>query len=137
MAYTGSDVLCNVCGAKAELVDNSVIYGRSYGKHPYMWLCPKCGAYIGTHPNNAPLGALANQETRDARKAAHHVFDQLWNHSKVFDSRGAAYRWLAEALGISRTECHIGHMDIEMCDRVLNLSIEKLTARRTDETGSG
>lgn len=133
--FRGSDVFCDVCGAKADLVDNSVIYGHSYGKHPFIWLCPECGAYVGTHPNLMPMGALCGPETREARKAAHHVFDQLWNgHDPVFDSRSAAYRWLAEELDMSRTECHIGHMDIATAERVLNVSIDKLAARRTDDS---
>lgn len=134
MAIVSRDqVQCAVCGAMAELVNNEVIYGHPYGQHPYAWLCPVCGAYVGTHPDNTPLGALCNQDTRDARRAAHHVFDQLWYGSNpVFDSRGAAYRWLAQALGVTAGEAHIGTMDIPMAERVLDLSIEKLAARRSD-----
>lgn len=126
-------VQCAECGAKADLVNNEVIYGHPYGKHPYAWLCPVCHSYVGTHPDNTPMGALCGQDTRDARRAAHHVFDQLWNgHKPMFDSRGAAYRWLAEALGVSQGEAHMGTMDKAMAERVLDLSIEKLLTRRPE-----
>ena len=37
------DVFCDYCGTKADLVDSSVIYGKSYGD---IYLCPNCGAYV-------------------------------------------------------------------------------------------
>ena len=123
------DVNCDVCGAKAELVDNSVIYGRSYGKVSTMWLCPKCSAYVGTHPNLAPLGSLVGPEVREMRKVAHQLFDPLWTGSRaMFDSRGAAYRWLDKAMGMERGKAHIGSMSAEQCtavkDAILNLRMQ-------------
>lgn len=33
--------------------------------------------------------------------------------------RANAYAWLAGAMGIAKTKCHIGLFDVEECDRVV------------------
>ena len=38
-------VYCPYCGKEAELIDSSVIYGRSYGM---AYICFGCDAYVGT-----------------------------------------------------------------------------------------
>ena len=49
-------VYCDYCGHKAALVDDSEIYGRSFGHTAY--LCRNCGAYVGCHGRtDKPLGA--------------------------------------------------------------------------------
>lgn len=110
-------VICPYCGRAARLVDSARVYGTSYGK---IWLCsgwPICDAYVGVHScTHAPLGRLANPELRAAKKAAHAVFDPLWKRGMM--SRSEAYTWLAEQLGISMDECHIGMFDVDLCKRV-------------------
>ena len=56
---------CRYCNGPVELVENSEIYRRNYGKWPYAYLCRSCDAYVGLHPNTLiPLGSLANRELR-------------------------------------------------------------------------
>ena len=110
---------CPYCGAPAQLVDSRVIYGRSYGA---IWLC-RCVdgfAYVGCHPNTTtPLGTLADRATRAWRSRAHRAFDPLWRNGAM--SRTAAYRWLADMLGITGEACHIARADIEMCRRIVGV----------------
>ncbi len=118
-------VLCSYDYTPAELIDSKEIYGQSYGM---IWLCRKCGAYVGTHKtDNSPLGTLANHELRRWRSLAHTVFDPLWQDKLERDGIGKrqarlwAYQWLANELGISTDDCHIGMFDIDMCKRVVNI----------------
>lgn len=113
-------VVCPYCKADAELINSAEIYGRSYGM---MWICRPCDAYVGCHKNsknNMPLGRLANAELREAKKAAHVAFDTLWK-GQGFGARRAAYAWLARTLSIHPQKCHIGMMDVDMCDKVIEV----------------
>lgn len=62
---------------------------------------------------------MTDQQTRDARKAAHEAFDRLWKDGGM--KRFEAYKWLSRALGISGTQCHIQHFNVVQCDEVLKL----------------
>lgn len=96
------------------IVENKEIYGRNYGDWPWVYMCGQCGAYVGMHPNtNIPLGYLADEVTRKARKECKPVFEALFKHRKM--SRSAAYKRLALELGISASECHFGMFDATMC----------------------
>jgi hypothetical protein len=69
-----------------------------------------CGLWAwGDHP-------LADMETHEARKAAHAAFDTLWKFGTI--SRGHAYKLLAEAMGLSRDDCHMKLMTAEQAQRV-------------------
>lgn len=86
----------------------------------YFYLCSPCDAYVGCHPGSTrPLGRLANAELRAAKVAAHAAFDPLWSGGQI--SRNAAYKWLAEQLGIERRYCHIGSFDVKQCERVVEI----------------
>jgi len=120
-------VSCPYCNQLAELHDSSVVYSRSYGK---IWICFACKAWVGTHKDSKehkPLGRLANEELREAKKKAHAVFDPLWKRKHVKDSvpkheaRHAGYSWLASRMEISVNECHIGMFDIHQCQRVVEI----------------
>ncbi len=117
---------CQYCQQPATLVDGTVIYPHQpdlAGKR--FWLCAPCDAWIGCHPRSKrhgfngteALGTLANAELRKARMRAHAAFDPLWREGAM--SRTAAYRWLAEQLGIELDNTHIGHFDIRQCDEVV------------------
>ena len=110
---------CPYCGANVELVNNSEIYGRSYGEWPWAYSCCSCDAYVGLHPQTAiPLGTLADAPTRAARKSAKDAFNPLWQQGAM--SRSAAYAWLAAQLGIADVNaCHIGWFDIKTCARAV------------------
>lgn len=120
-------VICPYCGVPAKLVDSLEVYGRSYGM---IWLCRPCDAYVGVHFGHStykPLGTLAKKELRRLRQLTHQWFDPLWelkmkrdNVSK-HEARRAAYEWLAEQLGISLEECHIGMFNEARCKHVIRI----------------
>jgi hypothetical protein len=119
--------VCTFCNGEVDFVDNSVIYGKSYGKQPMVYRCNCCGAYVGAHPGTIiPLGTLADGKLREARKRAHSAFDHIWRDKGK--SRGAAYRWLSEKLGVQRHACHIAWFDAATCARVVEFSTQYLKA---------
>lgn len=114
-------VACDYCRKPAKLVTGKIVYPhRKDLLHKFFWYCKDCGAWVGTHKNSkdkAPLGRLANKELRQAKMAAHAVFDPIWKSGRM--SRPSAYAWLAEATGISKPNCHIGMMDVDGCKSVI------------------
>ena len=99
--------------------------------------CPKCGQLnVGKMGPYGPYRACANyprcdmilnsfgwsdQKTRNARKAAHRVFDRLWKITggRFFHQRGEAYKQLAEHMGLSSRACHIEAFAVEQCQVVM------------------
>lgn len=63
--------------------------------------------------------AEPGSELAQARIAAHGSFDQLWEGGHM--SRGAAYQWLADQLGIAKSECHMVYFDADTCNRVRSI----------------
>ena len=123
-----SAVACGECEKTARLVGGERIYPHRpdlFAKR--FWLC-ECGAYVGCHLDTAiPLGTPAGPETQRARRAAHAAFDPLWQAKmrqcgmSKKHARGAAYKWLAEQLGIEPKACHIGMFDAATARRVADL----------------
>jgi hypothetical protein len=122
---------CHYCQIPAELTDSSEVYARSYGM---IWICRGCGAYVGTHKNSkqhAPLGRLANAELRGWKNKAHAAFDPLWLRKKAKEgcsktkARKAGYQWLADRLGIEVKKCHIGMFDVDVCQKVVEICINR------------
>lgn len=62
---------------------------------------------------------MSNAPLRRARRRAHRAFDQMWRRLGM--QRTAAYRWLADRLGIPVDDCHMARMDIPTCRRVVEL----------------
>lgn len=84
------------------------------------WKCTPCDAYIRCYAGTTrPLGSLADAETREWRSRAHAALDALWRDGGM--SRSAAYRWMAEAMGLTEAEAHIGRMDPAACRRLIDL----------------
>lgn len=133
--------ICPYCGDKPELVDSSIIYGKSYGD---IYYCKDCDAYVGVHKGSEQsLGRLANKELREAKKTAHFYFDQLWkkkidkiisqtkfesNYDRKKDSskirrkaRNEAYNWLSQKMGLLSEHTHIGMFNIIRCEQVIEL----------------
>ena len=113
--------VCPLCGAQAICIDSAYLYhGKSYGN---VWACPTHrDIYVGCHKDGdgcKPKGTLADATTREARKQAHAAFDPLWLGKGKRMSRPDAYQWLAQQLGISRDETHIGLFDAATCGRVV------------------
>lgn len=115
--------VCRYCGSGVALVNNSQIYGRSFGTWPFAYLCQnrrRCRAYVGVHPyTTIPLGTLADAELREARKSEKCYFDLLWRPGRhaVFATRSEAYSWLADKLRIPAASCHWAWFDVETCRR--------------------
>jgi len=116
---------CSYCTEPSRFCgDSSEVYRRNYGP---IWICRPCQAWVGCHPGTRkPLGRLADAALRRLKMAAHASFDPLWKGRQM--SRSQAYRWLAEQLGISCDECHIGMFDEAMCRRVVEVIGERRAA---------
>ena len=96
--------------------------------------CPKCGekpvrteTRFGTRLDCCGLWAwgnhpLVDQETHEARKAAHAAFDPIWHFGMA--SRGEAYAMLAAAMGMTTKECHMKLMTAEQARRVPSIAAE-------------
>lgn len=115
--------VCPHCCCKVDLVNNSGVYGRSYGDWPWLYLCSNraCGAYVGTHPQtDLPLGTLATARTREARKRAKALFNALWEAGPL--TRAEAYSRLAAEMGVDVSVCHFGWFDVEQCRRASEAS---------------
>lgn len=111
---------CIHCGSTVRLGTHEEIYdGRRFGTWPYVYLCEgkECGAYVGLHPfTNIPLGHLATEAERAARKSCKPAFEKLWKTGEAPLSRNAAYTWLAEALQIPVENCHFAMFGVERCE---------------------
>ena len=109
-------ITCQYCGCYARL--EATQWGHRY-------ICDDCQAWVGCHKDGRPKGTLANAELRQARIDAHRAFDPLWQACMRLRgwgkrrSRTTAYRWLAERLGLTVEECHIGMFDLAQCQRVV------------------
>lgn len=114
------------CGAQTVLRES---------KHGPFWCCdrwPECDGLVGCHPGTTePLGFPADSATRSARRRAHEAFDELWAEAGS-DYRTAAYRWLAETLGLTADECHMGRMDRETCEAVVE-AVEGMDAESLED----
>ena len=99
---------CNLCGSNhVNLVNNSLLYGKEYGKYPYVYLCTDCNAYVGVHPNLKPMGVLADNEMRELRRKCHDLFDKRWTTK---EERENQYNILGRQLGYERGRCHFSWM---------------------------
>lgn len=118
---------CLECDGYGRKVSGDKIYPHRQDLHSFVfWRCD-CGAYTGSHknsPSNAPKGLCAGPETRRARIDAHKAFDAIYRDKSL--SRSDAYKWLADKMGITRKQCHIGYMNREQAERVALLSKERL-----------
>lgn len=121
-----------------QLVSGQRVYPeRSDLHHKPFYYCEPCQAWVGCHPGTTkPLGSAANYQLRKARQSAHAAFDPLWRLMTGFSRQGsqsarkAAYRWLANSLGVAPADCHIGMFNLDQCRRVIDACTEW---RRTRE----
>lgn len=112
-----------------HMTTGAEIYPHRLDLHDLQyWRC-ECGAYVGCHRGTdyTPLGRPAGPDTRKARGEAHAAFDPLWKHVAQRDdialgrARNRGYRFLAEQMGMSREDCHISHMDVALCRKVIEI----------------
>jgi ssDNA-binding Zn-finger/Zn-ribbon topoisomerase 1 len=116
------------CGSPTHLDTNAKIYnGREYGNGK-IWLCdryPDCRGSVGVHPDNRPLGTIADPETKKWRIAVHDRIDKLWKNNPKSKGRhggrlrGSVYKWLRGLMKMSAKECHIGNFTTEQCIEAL------------------
>jgi hypothetical protein len=118
---------CAECGKNCEMVGGNQIYPhRDDLASKNFYLC-KCGAYVGTHPETCePLGTAAGPTTRKARSEAHAHFDPLWKAVGKMKPEGGSprkrgYKWLAEKMGLTVDECHIGMMSSQQAREVIGI----------------
>jgi hypothetical protein len=126
---------CPTCRQAAEFRPTSehIYNGRDYGP---VWFCPRgCDAYVSVHEGTQlPKGTLATKPMRQARRAAHAVFDVLWDDLRLAYpdipqpgphlrsiARKRAYAWLAFQLGIAIEDTHIAMFDQAQCQRVVQI----------------
>lgn len=111
-------VWCPYCNQRAKLTSSKKVYGgRDYGP---IYLCEPCQAWVGCHPHSTkPLGTLANENLRAARKAAHTSFDPIWKTGSL--TRTDAYHWLANQMGIRYRDCHIALFSEDQCLQVVEI----------------
>lgn len=114
------------------------------GPHGDYWCCPmypKGCEMIADFNEVGELVGFSDQRTRNARKHAHFYFDHLWkraNYAYVTRreamqpvmSRGAAYNWLARAMGLTPEACHMKLFTYEQCQRVIALVRQKMEESR-------
>ena len=113
--------ICRYCGNEVVFTSNAEIYGREYGNGK-CYLCRRCRAFVGVHTGTIiPLGTLANDELRNARKQAHNEFDKLWKGPTRRMTRYNAYRWLAKEMNLERKDTHIALFEVEQCKKVIEL----------------
>ena len=110
-------VECNYCGSPVVIRAHQQVYGRDYGDWPWLYVCvnDQCNARVGMHPfTNIPLGTLADDETRQARKDCKASFN---DYLAVTDkTRSEAYAALAAEMEIDERECHFGWFTTEQCE---------------------
>ena len=113
---------CNICcSVEITFTTNDTVYGKTYGKWPYIYRCEGCKAYVGCHEGTKiPLGVLADRSTRNLRVKAHEELDKLWRSGLM--SRAKAYNWLAGELGIDTSQCHISWLTKDQLKDVATLS---------------
>lgn len=110
---------CQYCQSAVELVTGDVIYPhREDLSDKKFWRCAPCDAYVGCHPGtDKPLGRLANADLRKAKQSVHRVFDPIWKSGQM--TRSKAYRMLAQKMGMSKCQCHVGHFNLDECAKAL------------------
>lgn len=98
------NIFCNECdeNVDAKLSTGNEIYPhRDDLKDTVYWVCPKCGAYVGTHKNSEehkPLGTLAGPELRTWRNWVHKNIDKYWMLGTV--SRTNMYKQLSKNMNM-------------------------------------
>lgn len=81
------------------------------------------GGCASEQPDVSASWVLADAKLRSWRRRCHATFDQIWQIKARVDetdskeARAAAYRWLADQLGLTKDKCHFGSFGIEMCKK--------------------
>ncbi len=113
--YKGiKELVCPECGAPMILRNSQ--YGKFYGCTKF----PVCRATHGAHKDTGePLGIPGDAETKKLRMEAHELFDKLWITKLM--KRQDAYRWLQNAMGMTKDEAHIARFDKQQCRTLIGM----------------
>lgn len=84
-------------------------------RYGVRWSCPVEGCTVVCW--NGDTSTPADDQTRQARHAAHAIFDPLWQRAGL--SKGEAYKQLADYMGLTQKQAHIGRFTKEQCEQVL------------------
>lgn len=107
-------LICPECGSLMILRDSK--HGKFYGCSTF----PVCkGTHSAHQSTGEPMGIPGDAETKQLRMEAHRRFDSLWNGGMI--SREDAYRWLQNAMRLSKKAAHIGSFTKEQCQTLVNL----------------
>jgi ssDNA-binding Zn-finger/Zn-ribbon topoisomerase 1 len=124
------EMRCPYCGARMETRLGSEIYHDAANKERLL-VCtdyPRCNTYVHLYPgSDRPMGMPANGDLRNLRHRAHKSFDQMWKQGYM--SRDAAYRWMADFLGLRPQDSHIAMFGDYQCKKVIE-KCEELRALR-------
>lgn len=131
--YLEHDLTCPDCGSVLVLAvfQDKVIYRCA------RRTTTGCRGSHGAKPDGAPLGVPASWQVRQERRKAHAAFDQLWNGPKAPMSRGVAYQWLQDAMGMTHDQAHISRFDAEQSKRVVALLRSHFGISPAAELGDG
>lgn len=122
MAVKMNMPVCPECNSIAELKRRKLITGNN-DDNEWVWVCkhyPKCDTYVGCHPSTfRPLGTMAGYNLRQLRWRAHKSLDTSWRGGHM--TRSEAYEELALALGVEEKDAHIGMLNKEQCEKVVEV----------------
>ena len=117
---------CPDCKDRTVFCNSQNVYGKGtdFGD---IYLCTKCGAYVGCHKGtNKAYGRVAQKPLRNYRKEAHRLFDGMWQIKMRINpgmsktkARRKAYTWLSKEMGLPIELTHIGMFDIPQCQQVI------------------
>lgn len=111
---------CHYCAGVVRFVNKKQVLIWDDEPSNELYVCVTCAARVGVHQGTKhPLGMLADAETRRARHLAHLAFDGLWIAGHVGRFKG--YAWLASKLGVEHAICHIGWVDAEVCEVIIDI----------------
>lgn len=117
-------IYCCACAKNvdARLVDGTIIYPHRSDLHDIpFWRCEGCKNFVGCHHKTKnrtkPLGCIANDEIKNARKHIHKLLDSMWMGYQNWKlKRNAIYEGLSEYLGYAYHTANI--RDIETARKV-------------------
>lgn len=134
--YAGPPPVCAHCGSEARRTDGREVYRHRpdlWGLT--MWVCG-CGARCRGDESGAPIGALATDSDRKARRSLHQgrVAPMLTGLHPA--SRGRAiddvHRWIGQRLGLSEAQSNPAHWTRAQCREAWRLlggqSVESIRA---------
>jgi len=105
-------LLCAECGAPMELRRGPKVFYQCSG-----W--PNCKGKLGARPDGTPKGTPGTKLTKHRRIQAHRAFDLIWKRKLM--SRGGAYRWLRQELGLTKKTARISQLTDQQCEGLIEL----------------